>query len=363
MKKALLIISLILILSLVGCNIFPIDRTEDELLYTYPNIASSFSIINTRTNQVEKTVNMELPNELQLFGWCFSANENHIYFAGFNSLDTSYSVNIVDYNIEDDTVESIFKTDIKGLAAPRLGTAFIENCDSKFYLFTHSSGLYIVDAKLKESTLISSETNSEHFFYLFKDSPWTIVKKYITLNNTSFTEIEFYKKDSLISSPEFVINSNDCDGLDILDLVYSSNKNKIFFTYLLSNGRSRNIGAYFGSFNLETFEIIKGKFELPWSTNSYSISYSDEHEECYVVGEHDTVYIIDVREDSYNINGYIYLKDKTNGPTSSIVKSDDNIIYFGCSRDNKIYIYNHNKKKIVNSLFVERPYKLFLVKN
>jgi len=353
---------LLLLFTLNNCNA-PINSNESDKIYTYPNIGDTFTIINTKTHQVDKEVKMDLNDSLHLYGWCLSADENHLIFAGFNTNESEDSIYIVNYNIIQDTIESIFNTGIQELAAPRLGTAYLENCDSKFYLYTHKAGLYVIDYYTEDVSLISSEIGVGKYFYTLEDSPWTIIKKYVArTGGISYAELEFYVNNSMLSDTAFVLNKNGIDSIDVMDLTYSSEQNKIFITYLLSNGRSRDISANFGSYNLETLEFSKGEFTLPWSTNAYSISYSESRNECYLVGEQDKVYVIDVSNENYSIKELIELPGKTTGPTKSIILSDENIAYFGCTRDNLVYVCNLNTKEIINSFYVERPYYFILVK-
>lgn len=358
---------LLLLITLSSCIFTPKNKSDGDLIYTYPNIGDSFTVINSKTHEVEKTVKMNLNDSVHLFGWCLSADEKHLIFAGFNTNESEDSIYIVNYNIIKDTIESIFNTGIQELAVPRLGTAYLENCDSKFYLYTHKAGLYVIDYYTEEVSLISSEIIVGKYFYTFEDSPWTIIKKYIAgAGNISHTELEFYLNDSMLSDTAFVLNKNGIDGIDVMDLTYSSEQNKIFFTYLLSNGRSRGVSALFGSYDLETLEFLKGEFTLPWGENlmvmnGYSISYSESHNECYVVGEQDKVFVIDVSNENYSIKELIELPGKTKGPTKSIILSDENIAYFGCTRDDLVYVCDLNKKEIINSFYVERPFLFILV--
>jgi hypothetical protein len=363
MRKScpLVFLTILSVLILSNCNFPP--SNNNSYIYAYPNISNIFTVINAKTNQVDKEVTMDLPKGVLLFGWCMSSDDEHLIFAGFDTSYTEYPICIIDYGICNDTIESIYNTGIQCLAVPRIGTAILDGCDSKVYLSTYANGLYIIDFKSQKTQLLSSEINVEKSFYTFNDLPMTIIKKYITtaFMGASYTELEFYYNDSTLSQPEFVLNQDDVDSIDVTDIGYSQEKNKIFITYLISNGRSRDISVQFGSYDLETLELTKSNFTLPWSSNSYSITNSDLRNECYVVGQNDTVYVIDVTNDTYSIKDKIYLENKTIGPTKSILVTDDNFAYFGCSRDNRIYVCDLNNREIINQLFVERPY-LFLSK-
>ena len=363
MKKShlLIFLALLSVLVLSNCN-FP-HSDNNRYIYTYPNIGSIFTVINTKTNQVDKEIEMILPHGIQLYGWCKSSDNNHLIFAGLDTSNTEYPICIVDYSISKDTIESIYNTGIPCLAVPRIGTAILDDSDNKVFLYTHNNGLYIIDFKIHEIQLLSSEINVGKYFYTFNDCPITIIKKYITsaFISASFTELEFYYNDSTLSQPEFVLNQNDVDSIDVTDIDYSPEKNRIYISYLLSNGRSRNLSVNFGSYDLETLELTKSDFTLPWSSNSYSVTNSDIRNECYVVGANDTVYVIDLTDEIYSIKDKILLENKTIGPTNSILVPENNIAYFGCSRDNRIYICDLKNNEIIDQLFVERPY-LFLSK-
>ncbi len=364
MKNTQTMLSLIIILIIVltSCD-FP-QNNNDNFIYTYPSIGDTFTIINMKTHQVDNEVKMDLPDGLQLYGLCISSDKNHLIFAGFDASKTENPICIVDYSISKDTIESIYNTGIQCLAVPRIGTAILDNNDSKVYLYTHKNGLYVIDFNKKETTLISSEIDVAKYFYTFDDCSMTIIKKYITsgFQSASYTEMEFYNNDSVLSHAEFILNQNDIDSVDVMDIAYSPQKNKIFITYLLSNGRSRNISAYFGSYDLETLEFSKGNFTFPWSTRSYTISNSDLLDECYVAGENDTVYVIDVSDDNYSMKDHIILSGKTGGPTTSILLEEENIAYFGCYNDNRVYIYNLKTRNIINQFYAERPYNFILAK-
>jgi len=354
-KKVSKIFIIIFITNLVlGCSnpvTEPQDTTTENKMYVYSNSGRTFYLIDYKTFEVVKEIKLNVPDTVSVDGMTLSTNRDYLIFAAqgsFPNPSTGFAV----YNIEKDKLESLFFTELN------YGIGYFiaaENESEPGLIYTHfrDFGTYSIDLfeqKVKE--LISDE----HGFDLSKriynspDGKWTVVMK-------NYAELEFYLSSSGLHNLQFTLNKNDADSISIYDFEFSNN-NKLFITYQLSDGRSRDIESYFGSYDLETKHLYRSSLKFPWSLNPYYTAYNSTRNEVYTIGAYDKFYVIDT--DSYEIVDTVTLTGKITGPSQILITPDEDIAFVACPNNNSIYVIDLNERKLKKTIYVNEPYNMII---
>ena len=328
------------------------EQIDNGLMVVYPNSGSQLTIVDCNTFEIVKNITVDIPDSLYITRMCLSTNKDYFIFIS-TILEPPYSTYIISYNIELANVCSIFPIGVDTVGAPRLTAANIQDKPGLIYLYTHSHGLYSIDFIKEEINLISDECDQGlgKYFYFNDDKTITsILKKF---GSKSYAEIEFYNTLSELKEIQFVLNQNNQDSIAISDLVFSKD-NKIFISFWPS--QLKWIEDYFGSYNLETKELHKANFTLPWSIIPYLLSYSPKRNEIYTVSGLDKFYVIDVSTEDYIIRDVIELTGKIEGTSRILVRRDEKIAFVSCSVSNLVFVIDLETKQVIKEIEMEFPY-------
>ena len=196
-------------------------------------------------------------------------------------------------------------------------------------------------------------------FYHSSDQQLTAVNKDL-LAGDSYSELYIYDTLSGLKDLKCILNEGDQDSVYIYDVIFSNDNKKIYVSYQLSGGRSRDIAAYFGSYDLETQELHTAPFTFPWSLNPYYMAYSPLRDEIYLIGAYDTFYIINVQGDRYSIKETIQLAGKVAGPSQILVRPDEEVAFVSCNYTNLVYVIDLETRSVINQINIPMAYTMII---
>lgn len=174
-----------------------------------------------------------------------------------------------------------------------------------------------------------------------------------------FHELQFYKTDTELSEPASILNEAGRDSIAIYDFEFSKTGERLFVTYQLSDGRSRGIESYFGSYDLQTGELYTSDLRFPWTLNPYYTAYSPKRGEIYTIGAYQEFYIID--SEAYQVNEIITLEEKKTQNVSQILLSrDENVAFISSPADNLLQMLDLNTRNVVQTIELEQPYHMII---
>jgi YVTN family beta-propeller protein len=214
--------------------------------------------------------------------------------------------------------------------------------------------------KQQVKELISNEHNFDldERIYNSQDNNWTVVHKdWSGSIKGSFSELEFYSVSSGLHNLIFTLNKDNKDSIEVYDFEFSKD-NKLFITYQLSDGRSRAIESYFGSYDLVTKQLYQSLLRFPWSLNPYYTAYSPSRNEVYTIGAYDTLYVIDT--DTYKIKSTIILPGKIIGSSQIQITPDEAIVFVSCPNSNSIYVIDLNNYQVTKIINLTNPYNMII---
>lgn len=208
--------------------------------------------------------------------------------------------------------------------------------------------------KVKETI---SEEHDFRLLRLFKQSPdkkWTVIHNRFS-GTGGFHELQFYDTDSGLQTPEFILNEADKDSIAIYDFEFSKDGERLFVTYQLSDGRSRNIESYFGNYDLQTGEFYESDLRFPWSLNPYYTAYSPKRNEIYTIGAYREFHIIDTetneRKQTTTLSG------KKRGSSQILISPDEDTAFVSAWNSNTIFVIDLNKHEVIHAIDkLEQPY-------
>jgi len=326
-------------------------HTTENKMYVYSNSGNTFYLVDYKNYNVVKEMQLPTADTISYDGMQISTNRDYLIFGAqgkFPDPPTGFAI----YNIEKYELENLFFTELN------YGIGYFIAAENKtepglVYAHFRDYGTYSIDLfKQKIKEFISDE----HGFDLSKriyhspDYKWTVVMK-------NYSELEFFSASSDLHDSQFTLNKNDADSISIYDFEFSED-NKLFITYQLSNGRSRDIESYFGSYDLDTKQLYRSSLKFPWSINPYYTAYSSIRNEVYTIGAYDNFYVIDTY--TYEIKDTVTLTGKVTGPSQIQLTPDENTAFVSCPNSNSIYVIDLNKKEITRTLSVPEPYNMII---
>jgi YVTN family beta-propeller protein len=359
--KSFVLFNLILISAIsFSCNSSPTESgiTENKM-YVYSNFGNTFYLLDYKTYEVIKEIQLSVPDTVKCNGMIISNDRNNLFFKA-EGLYPNPPFGFAIYNIKKEKIENVFFTEFKSAEPAYFTSAQNKSEPGLIYIHFRDIGTYSIDMydqKVKE--LISDE----HYFILDKriynspDGIWTVVHKHWSGNiRGSFSELEFYTANSGLHDLQFTLNKDDTDSISIYEFKFSKD-NRLFITYQLSNGRSREVESYFGSYDLETKRLYRSPLKFPWSLSGYYLAYSANRNEVYAIGNNGIFFIID--PDTYYAKDNINLS--TRGEQSPIVISpDDNFAFIAYTSSNSIYVIDLNSRKVIKTISVPEPYNMII---
>ena len=331
----------------------PQDTTTENKMYVYSNSGNTFYLVDYKTFEVVKEIQLDVPDTVSIDGMTLSTNRDYLIFGAQSSFPNP-STGFVVYNIGKEKLENLFFTNLN------YGIGYFIAAGNKpepglVYAHFRDFGTYSIDLfeqKVKEFI------SDEHDFDLDKrishspDGLWTIVKK--NWETTGYTELEFYVSSSGLHNIQFVLNKDNVDSLRIYDWAFLEN-NKIMVMYL--PGPTRDNQASIGSYNLDTKQLYRSSLKFSWSLSGYYLAFSPNRNEVYVVGSSCQFYIID--PDTYSIKDTINLS--VGGEQSPIVITpDDNFAFVAYPNSNSIYVIDLNGRKLKKTIYVNEPYNMII---
>jgi len=361
MKHAVLLI-IIAFLSLVSCDLLSSSKstTTGHNMYVFSNTAQTFYLIDYQTFKLVKRIPLNVPEGGQLRDMTLSTNKDHLFFVTIGPYP-EHLMGFSVYDIEKEEFSNLFFTEMQYTGPIRIIAAEDESIPGLIYAHLRDFGTYTID--LFEQQIVET-ISEEHDFRMQKwirhspDNKWTAIHK-IWNGSGGFHELLFYDKGSGFRKPEFILNKAGQDSIAIYDFKFSKDGRGLFLTYQLSDGRSRDIESYFGSYDLQTGELYESTLRFPWSLSGYFMAYSSRHDEVYTVGNNGQFYAID--PDTYLIKDVIDIPVEGRAEQSPILLSPgEEMAFVSYPFDNTIYAIDLRKREIVKSLVLEQPYTMII---
>ena len=361
MKSVLKTIISLLLLMTFGCNNSPIGpgNTTEDKMYVYSNYGKTFYLVDYKTFEVVKGINLSVSDTISINGMILSTDKKNLSFKAEGQYP-SPPFGFVVYNIEKQNIEDIFFTDFKNAEPAYFIAAQNKAEPGLIYVRFRDIGTYSIDLyKQKIKDFISDEHDFvlDERIYPAIGGNWDVIHKHWSGNiKGSFSELEFYLTSSGLHNLQFTLNRDDQDSISIYDFKLSKD-NRLFITYQLSDGRSRNIESYLGVYNLETKQLLRSSLKFPWSLSGYYLAYSANRNEVYTIGSSGIFYIID--PDTYSLEDTINLS--VVGEQSPIVVTpDDNFAFVAYPNSNSIYVIDLNERKVIKTISVNEPYNMII---
>jgi hypothetical protein len=341
----------------------PSDYEEHDLLVVYENKGNDFYLIDPYLFTINKEVNLDISEDFFPTSMCVSTNNDYLLFTGRYEDDPKRNYYIVKYDISADSAAGIFSLGLKELGYPKICAAHLDDEPGLIYLYSNNGGTYKIDFLKEKCSVISFAQNLPKDFYYPPETDWMVRNNYYpnTIYSFSYTELEFFSIESHLRNCEFILNKHDIDSVVIKDMKYSSKDEKLYVSYLLSQKKAIRGSAFFGAYDMLTLEFDTSHVVLPWSTNPYYLAYNSGRDECYMIGETNQFYIIGLDSTEYYLKDVIELTDKTTGPSRIAVRSDCNIAFVSCIRDNRVYVVDLETKQVYTTISIETPYQLVLI--
>jgi len=333
------------------------DSTSLNKMYVYSNFGKIFYLMDYKTFEVVEEIQLNVADTISCQGMILSTNRDFLFFQAEGS-DQNPFFGFAIYNIKKDELKNIFFTELEDMGPAYFISAQNYSEPGLIYVHFRDYGTYAVDLfeqRIKE--LVSDE----HDFVLDKriffspDNQWIIVHKQWNGDiKGSFSELEFYTNSSGLHDLQFVLNKNDIDSISVYDFEFS-NADKLCITFQLSNGRSRGIESYFGSYDLETKQLYRSSIKFPWSLNPYYTAYSSSRNEVYTIGGYDKFYIIDTG--TYEIKSTVLLTDKIGGSSRIIITPNEDVAFVSCPSSNSIFAIDLNNRQVIKEINFQSPYR------
>jgi hypothetical protein len=351
----------LLTLTLTSCDDSEITLVNPEKytpnkLYAYSNHGNIVHLIDYKTFEVVKEIQIDIASTRGLFGITVSSNKDYLVFSGMD-LDPPFEHFITSYNINDGVVHT-FATGFDSVGAPRLAPAYDYTNPGLIFFYSHSIGFYLFNfLEMKVVQCISEEHDQSlgvHFYNTPSGTYTAVLKNY----PSNYSAIEFYQQGSSLQNLLFVFNDNDEYEMSIYDVDFSDNDEFMYLSYQLSEKRSREIESYFGIYDLINKQLFKSEFTLPWSLNPYYIEYIPKRKEAYLVGIYDQFYIVNT--DSNALVDSVTITGKVDGPSRILTDPDEDVAFVSCSRNDKIVVIDLDSRQVIESIQISSPYKMII---
>jgi len=335
------------------------NQTQDDLMAVYPNRGNVITIVDYSTLDFVKQIIVSLPESFYIDRMCLSSDRD--YFVFIASLEKPpFSSYIVNYDVNNNAIQNIFPIGLDSVGAPRLTAAYIPEEPSLIYLYSHNVGLYSIDFITRQIDLISNECDQSlgKLFYFSSD------KKSLAIleqhgSEPAYSKIVFYNTLSRLQNFQFILNQNNLDSIQIDDLAFSDEGEKIFISIRVP--QMRDVANYFGSYDLERRKLYKSSLIFPWSLNPYYLAYSPKRKECYLVGAQDKFYIIGTDSADYYLKAVVNLTGKNPSPSRILVRPDENVAFVSCVYSNFVIAIDLENRKIIKTIPIEAPYLMVLL--
>jgi YVTN family beta-propeller protein len=331
-------------------------RTVDNKMYVYSNYGNAFYLIDYKTFEVVREIQLNVADTITCNGMILSTIRDCLFFKAESPYPNS-SFGFAIYDIVFDKLRNVFFTQFTNVEPAYFISSQNLFAPGLIYTVFRDRGTYSIDLFEQK---VNDSISDEHNFDLDKrisyspDRLWTVVHKHWA--PSAFSELEFYNTSSGLHNLQFVLNQNNKDDISIYDFSFSKN-NKLYISYQLSNGRSRDIESYFGSYDLTTKQLYRSSVKFPWSLSGYFLAYSANRNEVYAVGSYGQFYIID--PESYLVKDTINML--ITGEQSPIVISPDgNIAFVGYPNNNSIFVIDLNSRQVIKTITVTKPYNMII---
>jgi DNA-binding beta-propeller fold protein YncE len=342
-------------LSLIGCKDHVTDKIEQpqHKMYVFSNYSNTFYLVNYKTYEVEKEIQLSLADTIICGLMTLSTNRDYLFFGAENLADYP-ATGYVTYNIKEEKQENLFFTGFSHGIGYFVAAG---NASEPGLIYAHFRDLGMLSIDLFEQK-VKEVISNEHDFTLDKrifhspDKKWIIIKK--NWEAIGYTELEFYNSSSGLKNVQFVLNKSNVDSLRIYDWVFSNEK-KLFIMYL--PGPTRDNRAFLGSYDLNTTKVFRSSLSLPWSLSGYYLSYNSIQNEIYAAGSNGIFYIID--PNSYSLKDSIILS--RGGEQSRIVLTPDNTCAFiSYSSSESIIVIDLTSRKVIKTISVKGNYYMII---
>jgi len=338
--------------------------TTGNKMYVYQNSGKTLYLVDYQSYEIVREIHLNLPPQiLSCRGLILSTDHNYLIFNGNDGNNQAPKLFFFSYDIQNERIHNSYDTEFIADGYPTFKAANIPSDPGLVYFNHRNKGLFsfdFINKKIVEQLSDEIENHIVKYFYHSSDHQWTVVHKKWLAGDNTHSELYLYDTLSGLKDLKFTLNEEDQDSVYIYDVAFSKDNQKLYISYQLSDGRSRDIAAFFGSYDLETQKLYTAPFTLPWSLNPYYMAYSPWREEVYLVGAYDRFYIIDVKGNEYSIKDTIQLTGKVGGPSRTLVRPDEDVAFVSCNYTNLVYVIDLETKSISHQINIPMAYKMII---
>lgn len=296
MNKLMLLVIVLLCVSVLSCDLLnpSSSNTTEHKMYVFSNTAQAFYLVDFKTYSVVKRIPLEVPEGVDLVGMELSTDRNHLIFRTRGPFPDP-PLGFILYDIKEEKFNDIFYTGhIHGGPVSFIAD---QNDTALGLIYTHlrDSGTYAIDLLERR---VTGKISDEHDFRMQKrlsispNKEWEVIHK-IFSGTGDYNQIEIYSGGTAFGELEFILGEAGKDSIAIYDLVFSKDSERLFATYQLSDGRSRDIESYFGSYDLRSGELHQSDLRFPWSLSGYFLAIDPMRNNLYIAGNNGSFHIID----------------------------------------------------------------------
>jgi WD40 repeat protein len=354
------LIAALIVILFSGCKkglVTIYEPTTDNKMFVYPNKGNTFYLVDYNSYNIIGEIKLKIPNNIYLNGMTLSTNRDYLLFCGIDtSSSTTYKDVFVAYDIYNNKIGDIYYTGLTNTGPERFISGQNKSSPGLIYVYYRDLGFYLLD--IFEKKIIKTISVDHAFTFIKEPFHCPYGQRDILLKTdgaNAYSEIECYQANTDFSNLQFILNQNNKDSIFVYNIDFS-NDNRLLVSYQPSGG-NYNTAGYLGIYNLNTKQFTHTSLKLPWSLNGYFITYNENRDELYDIGNKGILYIIDAN--TYKIKKTIDLSIE--GQESPVVLGPDkNIAYVGYPENNLLFVINLDTDKIITKITITSAYNIII---
>lgn len=334
-------------------------KTTENKMYVYSNQGNTFYLLDYKTFEVVEEIYLNVPDSVTCNAMTLSMNNDHLFFKALTPYPNA-SLGFAVYNIGENKLKNIFFTQFHNAEPAYFVSSQNPTTPGLIYVVLRDYGTFSMDLfgqRLVEQISTEHNFNLDKRIYHSPDGKWQVVHKKWSGDITgSFSELWFYSVSSGLHDVQFILNGGDKDSISIYAFKFS-NDNKLYISYQLSNGRSRDIESYFGAYDLETKKLHRSSLKFSWSLSGYDVGYSANRKEIYTVGNDGQFYVIS--SETWSVLDTINIPVRGEQSPISIAPGE-NAAFVCYPSSNSIFVIDLNVRRVIKVIFLPHPYNIII---
>ena len=164
-SKIINIIFISILISNCGNNLIGPDKTTENKMYVYSNSGNTFYLIDYKTYEVVKEIQLPVSDTVSYDGMQISTNRDYLIF-GAQGQFPNPPFGFALYNAKEDKLKNIFFMKLKGFGAAYFISAQNKSTPGLIYAYFRDLGTYSIDLfEQKIQEIISNFLNKIFVFF------------------------------------------------------------------------------------------------------------------------------------------------------------------------------------------------------